>query len=179
MTAGDPAACGPATRALRAAGSFLLRVPAALAGLLVLGWAGLIWALSAHAAPTPVGPSWVWELVSNLAHAPLFGILGLFLTAVCLRPVKPGAWPPFRSTRVGLVLALVVGYGALDEWHQSRTPGRDSSPFDVLTDLAGVGSVLWIISYLGRRDAREGGLWLRLGLCVLACVLAAALASLD
>ena len=179
MAADDPAPPGPGTRVLRAAGSFLLRVPPVLIWGLVLAWAGMIWVLSAQAAPTPRGPSWMWELISNLAHAPLFGLLGLFLAAVCLRPAELGAWPAVRGARAGLVLALVVGYGALDEWHQSRTPGRDSSALDVLTDLVGVGSVLWIVAYLGRRDSGEGGLWLRSLLCALLCLLAAALASLD
>lgn len=51
-----------------------------------------------------------------------------------------------------LVLLLAVGYGLLDELHQSYVPGRDPSLYDVLADVLGaalalsalaVGLVLW------------------------------------
>jgi hypothetical protein len=41
----------------------------------------------------------------------------------------------------------------------------------------GAACVLWIVRYVGSRDASERGLWKRLALGVLACVLAAALAA--
>ena len=51
-----------------------------------------------------------------------------------------------------LVLLLAVGYGLLDELHQSYVPGRDPSLYDVLADVSGaalalstlaVGLALW------------------------------------
>jgi VanZ family protein len=164
---------------LRATGGLLLRLPRALRLLLILCWGGLIWFLSARSVPSPEGQTWLWELASNLAHAPLFGILGLFLAAGILPPESPGDWPVFRGGRVALVLLLVVGYGALDEWHQSRTPGRSPALSDLLTDLAGVACVLWIVIYLGRGARSERGLWLRLLAGALACTASAVLATLD
>lgn len=63
-------------------------------------------------------------------HGGLFLILGLSL-----------AWGKGR-TRSGvsglLVLLMGVAYGAVDEWHQSFVPGRDSSVGDWVADSAGV-----------------------------------------
>ncbi len=66
----------------------------------------------------------------KLAHGGLYLILGLSL-----------AW---GKTRIGsgvpavLLLLIGVGYGALDEWHQSFVPGRDASVGDWVADSAGV-----------------------------------------
>src|SRR5512134_1241703 len=98
---------GALTRALRAAGGFLLRVPLPLALVLVGLWGLLIWDLSSHAVPLPAGKSLGWEFLSNLAHAPLFGLLSLWLAAVVLRE-RGGGWPRPGVGRSALVLALVL-----------------------------------------------------------------------
>ena len=170
---------GPASRAFHLTGRFLLRLPALLCVVLVLAWGSLIWALSARTFAKPAHPSFFFELLSNLAHAPLFGVLALFLAALFLRPSVERGWPRFDVTRAGAVVLLTVLYGALDEWHQSRTPGRDSSTLDLVTDLVGACAVLWIVFYLGSERASEQGLWGRLFLWTLACVAAAALATFD
>ncbi|MCH8087626.1 MAG: VanZ family protein [Chloroflexi bacterium] len=41
-----------------------------------------------------------------------------------------------------LVLLLAVGYGLLDELHQSYVPGRDPSLYDVLADVLGAALAL-------------------------------------
>ena len=71
------------------------------------------------------------------------------------------------------MLSLVAGYGALDEWHQSLTPGRHPSVLDLLTDLVGGACCLWIAAYIGRASATEGGLRKRLALGVALCVASA------
>src|SRR5262245_64156952 len=145
----QPAEAGPLTRGLRAVGRFLLRVPWPLALLLLVAWGTLIWDLSAHRAPLVVSTSVYWEILSNLAHAPLFGILTLLVAALVLR--EPGAdWPRPSPARRALVLALVLGYGLFDEWHQTHVPGRDGSLLDALTDLVSASLVLWIVATLAR-----------------------------
>lgn len=165
----------PTVESLRAGGRFLLRLPVLVALVLVAAWASLIWTLSARHVPLPSEGSAFWELVSNMAHAPLFGLLGLFLSALVLRG-HGGEWPRFHPRSVALVLALVVAYGAIDEWHQSHVPGRDASPLDIVTDLTGAALVLWIAAYVGRHGASERGLWVRLLAGVVLCVGAAGLA---
>ncbi|HEX6882048.1 MAG TPA: VanZ family protein [Planctomycetota bacterium] len=167
---------GPLARALRAAGSFLLRVPLPLALLIVLLWGLVIWDLSSTRVPLPRGSSLGWEFLSNLAHAPLFGLLALWLAAVVLRE-RDGGWPRPSRARDALVLGLVLAYGVLDELHQSRVPGRDASALDVLTDVVGALLVLWIVRSLGRVPERT--LLTRLGLGLLACCASAALALLS
>ena len=66
----------------------------------------------------------------KVVHVGLYLILGLSL-----------AWGNGRtgSGVSGLVFLLIgVGYGALDEWHQSFIPGRDASVGDWVADSAGV-----------------------------------------
>jgi VanZ family protein len=167
---------GGVARVLRAAGRFLLRLPRPLALASATAWALLIWVLSSRKAPQPVGASRWWELFSNLAHAPLFGILALLLAAFLLRE-PDGGWPRPRRARIALVLAAVLAYALLDEWHQQRTPGRDASPLDVVTDMVGASLVLWIVHAL-RRSEDDRRLLVRLGAGVLLCVASAALAML-
>ena len=169
---------GRAARALRAVGRFLLWIPWPLGGLLALAWILLIWDLSSHRAPTPAHPSLWWEWLSNLAHAPLFGTLTLLVAALALRE-REVPWPSPRRARVAFVLGCVLAYGAIDEWHQSRVPGRDSSILDVVTDLVGGAVVLWIVYTLGDAELRERQLLARLGVGVLLCCASAALASLS
>jgi len=89
-------------------------------------WAAVLFLLSelpGTGAGLPAGTDkWV--------HGGLYLILGLSL-----------AW---GKTRTGsgvpavLLLLIGVGYGALDEWHQSFVPGRDVSVGDWVADSAGV-----------------------------------------
>lgn len=49
----------------------------------------------------------------------------------------PGQWKE-KPVRSMLYVLIIVGvYGAIDEYHQSFTPGRDMSFFDWIADMAG------------------------------------------
>ncbi len=84
----------------------------------------------------------------KLVHGGLFLILGLFL-----------AWGR-RKTGSGVSLFLFfligVGYGALDEWHQSFVPGRDASLGDWVADSAGVMLGLVLFSRFSSRTQENG-----------------------
>ena len=98
--------------------------------------------------------------------------------AVAGRPTGP-RWPDpgKRASRVALL--LVVLWGILDELHQAQVPPRTPSAFDFLTDVTGALCVLWVARYLGRPDADERGVRLRLLGSLVFCTAAAGLASLE
>jgi hypothetical protein len=162
-------------RGLRSVGAALLRLPRPLALIPVLAWMGLIWSLSAMEGGVGI-PSWYGSLLTNLAHAPIFGLLALW--ALLLLPREDG-WPLLRPRHCAAILAFVLLYGLVDEVHQSFTPDRNPSYYDVLTDVVGATCVLWIAAYVRLRAATERGLLGRLLLGVLLCVGAAALATFE
>ena len=158
---------------LRGAGALLQRLPRGFAWLPVGAWMALIWGLSSQVGDDEPRPAWMgW--VSNLAHAPLFGLLALWLA---LALPRRGGWPRLDGRAI-VAIVLVVGlWGGIDELHQSTVLGRDASLSDVLTDLTGAVCTLWIAAYVGSGEASDRGLWKRLGLGILACSLAALLAT--
>ena len=85
----------------------------------------------------------------KLAHGGLYLILGLSL-----------AWGK-RRTRAGvpglLLLLMGVGYGALDEWHQSFVPGRFFTVGDWVADSAGVMLGLVLFSRFSSRSRDDWG----------------------
>ncbi|HKA91915.1 MAG TPA: VanZ family protein, partial [Haliangiales bacterium] len=90
-------------------------------------WAAVIFALSSipgRSFPEIAGVAGV----DKLAHMGVFAVFG-FLVA---RAVGGG------SARAFLVAAAVASaYGALDEFHQLFTPGRDASVWDFAADTLG------------------------------------------
>ncbi len=165
----------PLLALLRAVGRALQGLPRSLALLPVGAWMALIWwlsSLSGDAGP----PSILGGFVNNLAHAPLFGLLALWLALLLPRS---NGWPRLDRRTATQVLLAVLAYALLDEWHQSTSPGRVPSPYDVLTDLVGAACTLWIIAFAGRPNATQRGLSLRLVAGVGACCAAALLATFE
>lgn len=161
-------------RILRALGRTLQRIPRGGAVALVFAWAALIWFASSRSAPA-IGPVGRWgELLGNLAHAPEYGVLVVWL--VLALPRREG-WPEIEPRSVCWILIVVVLYAVLDEVHQSFTPDRDASVFDVLTDFVGANATLSCIVAAGGARASSKELHKRLVLGLCACVLAAALAT--
>lgn len=79
------------------------------------------------------------ELLSNLLHVPAYAGLAwlVLMTLSGGRWKEPGSWPLY-----GLVVAVSVGYAALDEWHQHFVPGRRADLNDLALDSAGVALLL-------------------------------------
>jgi VanZ family protein len=72
------------------------------------------------------------HIIRKCAHFTEYFILSLLI----LRGIRAGR----RDARVGWALAaiaIVVGYAALDEFHQSFVPGRTAAVTDVLIDTTG------------------------------------------
>lgn len=83
-------------------------------------------------SPLPTAPDWL----HNLLHVPAYGLLA---ASWCL------ALPAHRGWRPALLIwMLTLGYGVLDEWHQSFVPGRLASGADLLRDAVGGGLGLWL-----------------------------------
>lgn len=125
------------------AGSFLYR------GLPALFLAGGISLGSSFPMSLGEGP----PVPDYMLHSLEFAALG-FLTVRLLHPApyrlpqtRPFAWAFF----------LILGYAALDEWHQRFVPGRDSSLVDLAADAVGIAAGLlayrWLyFSRSGRPD---------------------------
>ena len=58
---------------------------------------------------------------------------------------KPALWKKFPIRIALVVFLLTVLYGASDEFHQSFTPGRFVSGYDIIAD--GIGAILAIVAY--------------------------------
>ena len=167
-------ALGIGLRCLRSLGAALQRIPRALCWLPAFLWVSLIWTLSSIGSISKglgVGPI---TFFGNLAHAPEFGLLCLW---ILLLPRRVRGWVQLDRWTMGWVWGATVGYGILDELHQSTVPGRDASTYDVITDAVAAACVIWIVKYSGQSEASEAGLWKRLFACTLACVLTAAIAT--
>ena len=95
----------------------------------------------------------VLEVLSNLAHVPLFAGLtfGLLMVAAggrWSRPLTPGAY--------ALVGLAAVSFAAVDEWHQSFVPNRFAGVGDIVLDGIGIAGVILLHAYSRRvRMARS------------------------
>jgi len=122
-----------ALEALRRVGQLLQRLPRAFWWLVAVAWmAGIGWLSSLSSSDLPPSPLGAYG--ANLMHAFLFGMLGLWTT---LGLPRAGGWPRLDPRSRFLVFLVVVGYGLLDEWHQSFVPGRTADVVDWYADSAG------------------------------------------
>lgn len=173
---------GPGLGTLRRFGAFLASLPRGLGVLAAAAWMGFLWWLSSDTRDTGLNLG-LGGFVPNLGHAPLYAMLALCWLVAWPRerPAHLGArpWARLPLASAAALATLPVAYGVIDEWHQASVPGRNSSPADLLTDLAGAGATVLVARYAGSAGATERGLRMRLGLGVLACLAAAAVATLD
>ena len=117
--------------------------------LLTLALLASIYWMSSLPDVSGTEPDPLIQLVSNLAHAPLFAGL-----AFCLLKTLSGGRQARRSPG-GVYRAVFLGagtYAALDEWHQSFVPGRYPSVADFLLDLTGIIGMLLILRLRALRE---------------------------
>jgi VanZ family protein len=103
--------------------------------MLVVTWAGVIFALSSFSNP-PGATGDEWQ--SNLAHMTEYAILAALLWR-WLASVRP-SWSLLALA--GVTWLACAAYGASDEYHQSFVPNRDSNVMDVGFDALGAGLTL-------------------------------------
>lgn len=87
------------------------------------------------AGPLQAMPSWL----HNFAHIPAYALLA---ASWCVALGAP--WENRWALVAGL---LTIGYGGLDEWHQSFVHGRECSAADLLLDALGAGLGLWAMRW--------------------------------
>lgn len=135
----------------------------------------MIWFLSSRQKHLPGGGHLGLNLLANLAHAGVFGILVLLL--VPLAPRQDGWVKLDRGVLWKLSVPALV-YAVLDEVHQVFVEGRQATLLDVLTDATGIFCTLLVVLYLSQPQAVGRGLLLRLAGGLGLCVLSAALSTL-
>jgi VanZ family protein len=105
-----------------------------------------IWFLSSQSGlPLPKGIFGVDKIAHCIAYATLAAAWALFFLA----GKRTRAWSPWLIWAVAFSVSL--GYGALDEFHQSFVPGRDASVFDLLADGLGAAAGAGIIARFSSR----------------------------
>ncbi len=88
-------------------------------------------------------------IIYNGAHIPLFALLA-WLWCWSL-----AGWNISLSGRLILAFCFTAIYGVVDEWHQSFTPGRDTSFLDVMLDM--LGAYIAVHFYRGQQRAAAHG----------------------
>jgi len=111
-------------------------------GVLTFAYMGGLFYLSSlpGSATGPNTP--VWRAISNAAHVPLFGGLGLCLV-LAFR-----SWP--ARQRIAWVLGVATAYVVFDEWHQRWVPERSMSLMDIGLDLAGILVAVFMVPWRSR-----------------------------
>ncbi|MGE0472849.1 MAG: VanZ family protein [Nitrospirales bacterium] len=99
----------------------------------VVGYALLIFFLSAQSSPSQYVPGFLYGLSDKILHAMEYGILALLLYRAFKHTVDT------RWT-VGLSILTAVAFGLSDELHQWFVPNREADFFDLLAD--GLGATL-------------------------------------
>lgn len=101
--------------------------PLYLWGPVVMTMAVIFYLSSLTEAPLPAG------LSDKSGHG--LGYMGLGVTVV--RAVAGGLPRPITMRIALTAIAITVGYGVSDEWHQSLVPGRSAEVADLYADAAG------------------------------------------
>ena len=118
--------------------------------LLALGWAGLIYYLSAQPG-TDIPLLFIHQ--DKILHFFAFGLLG-FLAMGAIR----AEGDTHRNWQIWLIVLLVGLYGVADEFHQRFVPGRNVSIHDVAADMAGGIMGAWAMYFLVKTlSARSSG----------------------
>jgi len=94
---------------------------------------------------------WASEVASNAVHFTEFALLA----AAIFYGLKTEGMD--REDARKLAVLLAIGFGVTDEIHQRFTPGRSSSPLDLIPDLAGAWVGVRIASAVDARRRKKKG----------------------
>jgi VanZ family protein len=93
----------------------------------VIGWAGVILALTSWPSPPDVAP--LIPGFDKVVHLTIYAVLGYLVAQALMAPVH-------LRTRLNALTALSV-FAFVDELHQVLIPGRSASLWDWAADLTG------------------------------------------
>lgn len=143
-----------------------VRLPVALRLCVPFAIMSVLWWLSSR-IPSDRSPSQLRAALHNGAHIVAYGALaGSWLLAL----VRSSATAPRVAKATIWSFALAVGYGVVDELHQSSVPARVCSFADLMTDAAGAGLALLVLrSWVGGGSVRWPRVLLMATIC-LGCV---------
>ena len=114
----------------------------ALFGLSSAAWMSLIFYLSSIPGDELGPDTLIINLIKKTGHFIIFGVLAvLFLSTLKGRKLLVEA----GNILFVLSLFFTLLYAVSDEYHQSFTPGRHSSGYDVTIDFCGALSVLGLL----------------------------------
>ena len=115
-----------------------------------LAWMGIIYYLSAQSTLPGPPESWLNTSLKKGAHFGVYaGLAFWWWRALCsARRTSPELLS--NGAVLGLAFILTVLYAASDEFHQSFTPNRHPSLWDVLIDAAGATTALGLLSFRRR-----------------------------
>lgn len=82
------------------------------------------------------------------AHVIVYSLVGLFSLVAVSRLFPGGARARWKLIILYLSLFLALSLAVHDEWHQSTTPGRESTVRDLVIDSLAIGAMLsWLARY--------------------------------
>jgi len=124
-----------------------------------LAWMGIIWVLSSVPA-TPnqtMAGVFIPKVIQKGLHVVFYAVLcALWLWAINVRGLS-------KANAVSSV-GLTTAYAVVDEFHQTFTPGRFGSPWDVVLDAAAAGLAVLVVVAVRktvrapqRQDQKHGG----------------------
>lgn len=93
----------------------------------VIGWAGVILALTSWPSPPDVAPA--VPGLDKVVHLTIYAVLGYLVARALAAPVR-------LRTRLNALTTLSV-FAFVDELHQVLIPGRSASIWDWTADLTG------------------------------------------
>ena len=116
--------------------------------VMTLAWMSVIFLLSAQSS---IHIPSMFFMQDKALHSLLFGALGFFCSLLVMGDVsKPTFW------HVLVVVLLVMGYGGLDEFHQSFVPGRAPDILDLMADALGGLFIALLMRYILGSYAQRG-----------------------
>lgn len=116
-------------------------------------WAVALFILSSLSKTLPDGGPEIPHLDKILHFGYFFGGGFILTTHILLRKVTGAS----RATRLLLPILVFAVLGALDEYHQTFTPGRSGNdPFDWLADILGASTGVLFANFLYPRFKNVG-----------------------